>query len=133
MPTRKSRIKHADIVRVFAERLKALRLAKSLTQRQVADSANVPLSYISKLESAGSAPGIDLLERLAFALDVSIQELLPVTALDITEIDKRKQTQQVFEVILAKAGRESLAILKGLLERLAESQSVVDPKNWTGQ
>src|SRR5262245_41013882 len=80
MPGRKRRIKHGAIVEAFAERLRLLRLARGMTQRDLAARANVTLSYISRLESGGAAPGIDLLERLAVALQVQLTDLLPEPA-----------------------------------------------------
>lgn len=65
-----------------------------------------------------------MVERLADALDVTIQELLPAMDVETTETESRRQTQQVFEAILAKAGRETLTFLKSFLERLAESHSL---------
>ena len=51
----------------FAQRLKELRAKAGLTQVEVAAKAHVALSYLSKLESGGAAPGIDLVDRLAAA------------------------------------------------------------------
>ena len=67
MPARKRRIKHASIVDAFAQALARCALSRQMTQRDLADRANVTLSYISRLEAGGAAPGIDLLERLAQA------------------------------------------------------------------
>jgi DNA-binding XRE family transcriptional regulator len=71
MARRKKRIEHSNIVRFFAERLRDARVARGMTQRDLALRAHVAQTYISRLEAAGAAPGIDLLERLARALKAS--------------------------------------------------------------
>ncbi len=120
----KRRIRHADIVRHFAERLRGVRQARGMTQRDLASKANVTASYISTLEAGGAAPGIDLLERLARALQADVTDLLPAPSGPETPETLRQQVEQLFEVIVAKAGSGSLSMLKLFLERLAESPAV---------
>ncbi len=124
MPSKKPTIRQADIVRAFAERLRGTRQARSMTQRDLATKADVTFSYISRLEAGGAAPGIDLLERLAKALGVGITELLPMPAMPATAAMRRDQVKGLFEVVLPKAGQETLAMLEVLLARLAESPTV---------
>ena len=50
-----------------------------MTQAELARVAEVTATYISRLESAGAAPGIDLVARLATALGSTVTELLPTT------------------------------------------------------
>jgi transcriptional regulator with XRE-family HTH domain len=60
----------------IARAIRALRLHKGLSQRQVAARMNVPRSYCSKLECEKANPTLRTLERLARGLEVSIPELL---------------------------------------------------------
>ncbi len=53
-----------------------LRYSKKLSQEQLALAANVDRSYISEIEHAKSSVSIDILERIAVALDVDPQVLL---------------------------------------------------------
>jgi transcriptional regulator with XRE-family HTH domain len=117
----KRSIRHADIVRHFAERLRALRRSRGMTQRDLAGRANVTVSYVSTLEAGAAAPGIDLLERLARALQADVTDLLPSPTGPETPQALRQQVERVFESVLAKAGPDSLSMLRSLLERLAES------------
>ncbi len=117
MPNRKRNIKQAPIVRVFAERLKALRTSRGMTQKELATEAQITLSYISRLEAGGAAPGIDLLERLAKALNANVTELLPAPEAGLDKDDVKK----LFETVTQKAGPETLSMLKVLLTRLSES------------
>jgi transcriptional regulator with XRE-family HTH domain len=121
MPRRKRRIKQADIVQVFAERLRSVRISREMTQRDLAHLAHVTLSYISRLEAGGAAPGIDLLERLAKALQVGLSDLLPVPSIPETADGIRAQIKSRFDALLAKAGRETMNMLNVLVMTLAES------------
>ena len=120
MPSRKTAVRQAGIVRVFAERLKGVRLSKGMTQRELAEKAQVTLTYISRLEAGGAAPGIDLVERLALALGVGVTDLLPTSG-NGTADERRQRVRGLFETVLPKAGPQALATLDGLLAVMAES------------
>ena len=77
MARRKTPIRHADIVRAFAARLREVRHSRGLTQAELARRAQVTAAYVGRLESAGAAPGIDLVDRLAGALGTTVPDLLP--------------------------------------------------------
>ncbi len=123
MAKRKTRIEHAEIVKRFAARLRELRLGKSLTQLQLARAAGVALSHLSKLESGDTSPGIDLLERLADALEVHATSLLPAPETEDVEAG-RVETKRLFETLVARAGAETLLMLRLSLARYLESPSV---------
>ena len=120
MPTRKSQIKQDPIVTAFAERLRELRAARGLTQKQLAGAAKVTLSYVSKLESAGAAPGLDLMQRLATALGVEISDFLPKVAMgDLVE--QKASARRLLEEIISKSGDQTLAAIIALLVRMSNS------------
>ena len=123
MSSKKRQVKQADIVRVFAERLRSLRTAKALTQNELANRADITISYISTLEAGSVAPGIDLLAKLAKALDVDVVDLLPTTPHTDTDA-VREEVQKQFKMLVAKAGRDTLSMLKLLFDRLTEANSV---------
>lgn len=118
MPTRKPTARQAAIVQAFAERLKALRAARNMTQRELATKAQVTFSYISRLEAGGAAPGIDLLQKLAQALDANVADLLPGP--EAGEVS-RDDVKELFDALLPKAGPETLSMLAMILARLAEA------------
>ena len=123
MPTRKRRIKQAPVIEAFAKRLKEVRTACGMTQKGLAEKAHVTLSYVSKLEAGGAAPGLDLLERLAESLGVTISELLPrPVAVDVA--DQRKSLQLRFEALVSKSGEETISMLNSLLMRLGEAPTI---------
>lgn len=119
--SRKHLIKHAEITQTFAKRLRAIRTSKDVTQRDLAERAHVTLSYISKLEAGGAAPGIDLVDRLATALNVNVTELLPFASQQKTD---HEQIKILFDQVIMKAGQESLLLLNLFLSRLAESPAL---------
>jgi transcriptional regulator with XRE-family HTH domain len=123
MAKRKRRIGHAEIVRLFAARLRELRHSRGLTQAELARQANVTTSYIGRLESGGAAPGIDLVDRLANGLGTTVQDLLPTRASPETLTVLQAQTKILFDSLFQAADRETLMMLNPLLARLNESMN----------
>jgi len=60
----------------FANRLRALRKQKNLTQTELGKLADLHYTHIGRFERGASRPGSDTLKRLADALDVSGDYLL---------------------------------------------------------
>jgi transcriptional regulator with XRE-family HTH domain len=113
-------IKQTEIVRFFADRLRSIRQSRGMTQRELANRANITLSYISKLEAAGAAPGIDLVERLANALETDVAALLP----SIQQASaSQAELKRLFDATVKNAGNETLVMLHSFLVRLADSPS----------
>ena len=121
MAKRKTRVRQAEIVGLFASRLRELRLSRGLTQAELARQAHVTVSYIWRLETGGAAPGIDLVDRLARALGTSPTDLLPATAPADALPILRQQAEKLLETILQTADRETLLMLNPMLACVAES------------
>lgn len=117
MAKRKTRIRQAEIVRRFAARLRELRQARNLTQAELARQAHVALSHLSKLESGDASPGLDLLDRLANSLGMSVAELLPAAEAPDSLLALRERARQLVD----HADRETLMIVNPLLARLVHS------------
>ncbi len=64
-----------DIHVRVGRRLQALRKRAGLTQDQLAERADVGSSYVPKLEAGRGRGSLEILERLAIALGVSVGEL----------------------------------------------------------
>lgn len=60
----------------FAQRLAALRKERGLTQQALADRVQVHLTQINRYESGDSQPTLDVIRRLAIALNVTADELI---------------------------------------------------------
>jgi len=65
-----------DLRRILGSNLRRLRKRQALSQEELAHRANVDRTYISSIERGVYAVTIDVLDRLARALDVEAWELL---------------------------------------------------------
>lgn len=65
-----------DIRDVLARNLKRYRLARGLSQEELAHRAGIDRTYISSLERSVYAAGIDVVDRLARELGLEAAELL---------------------------------------------------------
>jgi transcriptional regulator with XRE-family HTH domain len=120
MAKKKAKIAHAEIVRLFGERLRELRHSRGMTQLQLARKAHVNVVYIGRLEGGGAAPGIDLVDRLAKALGASATDLMPAMPTPDTLAVLQDQAKSLFDEILQADDRESLLTLCPLLRLIAE-------------
>ena len=59
----------------FGKRLQQLRVEKSVTQEQLADSIDLTVESISNIERGVFGPKFDNLEKIADALDVPVKYL----------------------------------------------------------
>ena len=121
MAKKKTQIRHAEIVGRFGARLRELRRSRGLTQAQLAHEARLTASYVGRLEAGGASPGIDLVQRLADALDTTIHDLLPTEKSPDTEPALKQRAKELFDDLLKSADRETLLMLCPLLARLGES------------
>ena len=64
-----------DLRLAFGKRLKELRERADVSQEELADRAHVHWTYLSDLERGQQAPTLDVVNRLARALDVTLASL----------------------------------------------------------
>jgi transcriptional regulator with XRE-family HTH domain len=62
--------------RIFAENLRKARLARELSQEDLAELASLHRTYVGSVERAERNVSIDNMERLAAAVGVSLPSLL---------------------------------------------------------
>ncbi|MGG9109398.1 helix-turn-helix domain-containing protein [Raoultella ornithinolytica] len=75
--------KHIPNARIrISLNLKRLRTEKGLSQEKTAELANFHRTYVSQLERCVTNISIDGLERLAYALEVDVTELLQIPEAD---------------------------------------------------
>lgn len=123
MPARKKQpIKHAQIVQRFSGALRTRRLAAGMTQAELARRSQVTTSYVTRLERATSAPGIDLVDKLAQALGCTVSELLPDADPPDQTAVLQDQVRRLTEQLLAGSDAATLALAAQLLSRLASSE-----------
>lgn len=65
-----------DLRDIFARNLRRLRSDKKLTQEELADLAKINRTYISKLETAATWAGLEIISRLSETLETDPAELL---------------------------------------------------------
>jgi transcriptional regulator with XRE-family HTH domain len=98
-----------DVAASLAQNLRQLRVARGLTQEQLAKVSGVPRPTWAHLESGAANPTLGVLVRVAGALQVSIEEL----------ISPPKATAKLFKRDELKTrGRQNVAIRKLLPDAL---------------
>jgi transcriptional regulator with XRE-family HTH domain len=120
MPNRRGK-KRAEVVRLFADRLRELRRSRGMTQAELARRADVSVTHLSELENAEIAPGIDLVDRLARGLGVALADLLPSAAPAEPLPVLREQAERLFDTLLDKGDRETFLRLNPYLALLVEA------------
>jgi transcriptional regulator with XRE-family HTH domain len=118
---RKARIAHDEVVARFAGRLKELRAERGMTQAELARRAKVTPTYLSKLEAAGAAPGIDLVGKLAAALGAGVADLFPPAGPGDPTAVPREQARALFAALLDVADPRTFALLNPFLALLLEA------------
>ena len=78
-----------DLRRAFGNRLRSLRERREMSQEALAESAGLHWTYISGIERGIRNPGLNILARLAAALDVTLVAL--VSNLDDKEPRPRRR------------------------------------------
>ncbi|MBT3232773.1 MAG: helix-turn-helix transcriptional regulator [Calditrichaeota bacterium] len=61
---------------IVAQRVRQIRREKGINQEELANNAEINRSYLSSVENGKSSPTIEVVERLAKGLGVSIAELM---------------------------------------------------------
>jgi transcriptional regulator with XRE-family HTH domain len=123
MPARKKQpIQHAQIVLRFSKALRTRRLAAGMTQAELARRSQVTTSYVTRLERATSAPGIDLVDKLAQALGCSVSDLLPDADPPDQTAVLQDQVRRLSEQLTADSDALTLSLAAQLLARLASSE-----------
>lgn len=74
--------------KTLGQRLHLIRKEQNLSMRSVARMAEISVAYLSKIEHDEANPTVDVLERLAKVLDLSLEELV-----DVGEESSSKQDQ----------------------------------------
>ena len=73
-------MKRPDSIQAFGRHLRALREARKWSQQELADRADIAKKTIYRIETAQTAPTLDLLVCLAEGLEVPLSELVSFPA-----------------------------------------------------
>lgn len=114
----------ADRARAFGERIRTLRRARAMTQRDLAPAVNLSQSSLARLENGGtqSPPPDETIIRLAAALDADAHELLRIAGrqasgrgFEAVVLDQLGTVQRELTEVRREmaAARQTLARLEG--------------------
>lgn len=87
----------SQMIEDFADKLKALRKKKKVTQKQVSTQLNISKSSISGYETNAKTPNIELLRSLACYYNISTDYLLGLspdpqkTYIDVTDLTEKQK------------------------------------------
>jgi transcriptional regulator with XRE-family HTH domain len=104
----------------FAERLKALRLSRKLTQGRLAELVGVSLRMYHRWESGQSTPYLDTLVKLADVLDITADELLGREPLRDDQLVHNQELHNLVRQVdqLSDDDQQALiAVMDGLVKR----------------
>ena len=96
----------------LGQRLKELRAARDMSQEQLAERAGVNVTYLSSVERAKENPTLDMLEKLADALEVELVELFNFTWLGMNERELKKKIKSMVDTSDLDGLRDLLAMMK---------------------
>jgi len=105
---------HEATTMPFADRLAAKRKEHGLNQQQLANLVDVHVTQLRRYEAGTAKPNLDVLRRIALALQASIDSL----AFDEDERGPEEDLRMEFEAIASfspEEKRTAKAILKGLI------------------
>ena len=97
-----------NIKRDFGLRVKELRTARKITQYQLAELVNIDPKHISHIETGGSFPKADLIEKLAYALNVNYTDFFKTEHLQSREY----LLKTINEILLQTSDKELKTIYK---------------------
>jgi transcriptional regulator with XRE-family HTH domain len=90
-------VKMTSLKQKFGKRVREIRKSKGITQEQIAELISIEPPNVSKMESGLHFPQPDKIEKIANALNVSVQELF-----DFEHIQKR---EDLIEYIISSLPR----------------------------
>ena len=109
-------------------RIRALRLARHATLRQLAAQAAVTESFLSQVERGVASPSIASVQRIARALDTSIAELFAADENAGTVVRVRDRRRIVYQGL----GAVDEFLTRGTDGRLQVISSTIEPGGGTG-
>ncbi len=114
-----------DLKLIVGARLRAARRAKNMTQSQLAEAVSRTVEAVSNVERGLSLPPLDVLDRAAEVLEVSLAELIAPS-----EADGNMQERAVLE---ARAGATLRALPSAYLRAAVQQLTVIaDLANGSG-
>jgi transcriptional regulator with XRE-family HTH domain len=95
-------------------RIKALRKSKKFSQEKLAEKAETSPNYLSRMERGTENPTLDMLIKLANALEVEMWEMF-----DFGHIQSHKELKEAIQRIARSADETTLRLAMKVLRALA--------------
>ncbi|MDA3147364.1 helix-turn-helix transcriptional regulator [Leucobacter sp. UCMA 4100] len=84
---------HLRIARIVGNKIRSRRRAIGISQQDLADMAEIHLTSLSRIERGITTPKVDMLARLATALDTTTADLVSgITDSDVHPKERRRIT-----------------------------------------
>ena len=68
-------IKNDEVIKAFGRRLRDLRISNGLSQEQLANEAEIPLSQVGRIERGEINPTLSTINVLSKALKIELKQL----------------------------------------------------------
>jgi transcriptional regulator with XRE-family HTH domain len=94
-----------EIKKLIGKRIKEIRRSKHLSQEQLAEKADINSKYLSRMERGTENPTLDMLIKLANALDVEMWEMF-----DFGHVKSHKELKESLQNIIKTADEPSLRL-----------------------
>lgn len=100
-----------DRKKMLGARIKELRKRRDLSQNDLSEQISIESNYLSRIEVGASYPSLEVLERIADALEVEMKTLF-----DFSHHDAEATTPKGIEAVLAGASRDELKLIFKLVD-----------------
>ncbi|CDE93425.1 MAG: helix-turn-helix transcriptional regulator [Candidatus Gastranaerophilaceae bacterium] len=67
-----------EVIKIFAENLRAERARKQFSQEKLAEMADITPEYLARIEKEKYSPSLIVIVNLALALNISVDKLIPL-------------------------------------------------------
>ena len=92
-------MKHENYLKSLGRRIKSLRKEKNLSQDRLSEKIDKSVDTISNIERGKFAPRLDTALEIARALDVELFELFRVRDLPLSEMQRTKLLDEIFDLL----------------------------------
>jgi transcriptional regulator with XRE-family HTH domain len=101
---------------LFGSRIRALREAKNLSREVVAEKADINSNYLGELERGEKWPKIEMMERVAAALEVSPAAFFEYEAEEVDNNILLSKLQSLLSSRSREELRQALRVLRALFQ-----------------
>ena len=104
-----------ELTELFGRRLRSLREARSLTQQQLGEAAEVSYKYVGAIERGEENPSLRVLVSLASALDVELRDLFEFKHEETRPATLKKQLNRLLKEADVASLQQAVKLLRALI------------------